>query len=216
MKQFLDSANYGDIVECVMCGVIEGVTINQALLAKEPPCEPLMYFRRISDYLHHGQHLSVPLLDDETGYMYGLQMFAEIGYDKLAIKVPVSWRTLPIIHDLACAGQEVNATCIYSVQQADMAARAGATILSAFVGRMNDVQPDYGYRVLTAIKKRHPDLLVLAGSVRNIEMVGRVEECGADICTVSKTVLESLSDEIHSTQNAEAFNESYKAWLSQK
>jgi transaldolase len=221
MKLYLDSANLKDINECAKSGVISGLTVNQSLLAKEPKCDPITHLRAIGEVLHETSRywpedtfsVSFPLIGASPDEMIA---FSNLIGDSQKVwrKIPISWDNLPVfatLRDPLC----INATCVFSVYQADMAIRAGAIIVSPFVGRMNDVQADYGYRVLTAIKKRHPDITVLAGSVRNEEMVAKVEECGADIATVSRAVLESMANDPHSAATTARFNADFAAWQAQ-
>lgn len=203
MKIYLDSANLDDIRECVASGVISGVTVNQSLLAKEPKTTLQAHIDAIDVLLPKDFHLSTPMVAQQP-YTTGRRDFA--------IKIAASWQNLPLINSLK-KDMHVNATCIFSVQQAEMALRAGASIVSVFVGRINDAKPNLGYQTLDAIKKRNPNVTVLAGSVRTISDVARVEDCGADIATVSKTVLQEMANEIHSTQWAEKFDEDYAEWI---
>ena len=205
MRLFLDSANLDDIKQCLERGIISGVTVNQALLAKEPKADFAGHVLEIFGSLNDKIHLSVPYIDGTS--------FAGLSHLSFALKVPVSWGGLKTIRKLSGEGYSVNATCVFSVQQADMAVAAGASIVSVFVGRANDAKPpDGGYNTLRMIKDRHPDVTVLAGSVRNLQMVSKVESCGADIATISRTLLEEMANEIHSTQSAEAFDEAFAEW----
>lgn len=216
MKLFLDSANLDDIRECISRGIVSGVTVNQSLLAKEPKCNYKAYVIRIGNILPANSHLSVPFVDDEfAGSDTATAFNHPIDH---AFKVSTSWGNLPLMRRLSADDWKVNATCVFSVQQADMAIAAGASIVSVFVGRANDAFQSKGhgegYKILTAIKKRYPDTTVLAGSIRTLQMIDAARDAGADIATVSRTLLEEMANEIHSTQSAEKFNEDYQAWIS--
>lgn len=216
MKFFLDSANIADIHACLARGVISGVTVNQSLLAKEPKCDPLQHIADIAKELaeHEGKpHLSFPLYGTWEEALGVLETIEKLPIE-VAVKVPVSWDNLSIIKAFANQNIMANATCVFSVQQADMAVAAGASIVSVFVGRANDAKPNYGYDVLAVSKKRHPDTLILAGSVRRLQDVDMVEQRGADIATISRTLFEEMANEIHSTQSAAKFDEDFQTWIS--
>ena len=216
MKIFLDSANLDDIKECVLAGVIEGVTINQSLLAKEPKRPYLEHVKDIAVILNGLYHLSAPITEanHDKAVEQATQLYRIVG-KRFAAKVPVSWQTLPLIRALSDKKITVNATCIYSGQQAELAAAAGASFLSVFVGRINDVNKDVGYATVAKAKKfstPEKPYEVIAGSVRDDTMVAMVFTAGADIVTTSKKVLMSMASVEKSLESAQKFDKDFEAW----
>jgi transaldolase len=220
VRFFLDSADLSDIEWAGKIGFVSGVTVNQTLMAKEPrpAAQSLIdtfenYWMAIQDWPRKGL-LSVPLVTCGDPKIWEETIgFAQSDEHKLiAIKVPVSRETIPVIAELAQKGITVNATCIFNGLQAAMAAEAGAEVLSVFVGRINDDTPGFGWKVLEAAKKVSSYADVLAGSIRDKAMVGAALDHGADIVTTSRKVLESLADDPGSARSIAKFNADYEAW----
>jgi transaldolase len=241
---FLDSANLDDIKACVERGIISGVTVNQSLLAKEPKRPYEEHLADIVNLLRPDKlHLSAPVPEGTPEQMIeaGKQLRAALRYENLALKVPVSWAMLPVIHELSKTGA-VNATCVFTALQAKLGADAGANAVSVFVGRINDAdepQKQAGYTVLRDVHLRRyndqpiethakatlfnpapaPEKKVIlpriiAGSIRDSDMAKAAILAGADIVTTSRAVLEAMATDAHSQTSIDKFNADWTAWTS--
>lgn len=219
---FLDSANLDDIRACLP--LIDGVTINQSLLAKEPKRPYWDHVAEIRSIIGPERHLSIPDIPDDEKTIPA----------NTALKVPVSSDGLKRILQLHGAAHEsgsylfskptpvlVNATCIYTPYQAIMASRAGADFLSVFVGRINDkagIKNDAenwggGYSVIAGAKKLEKK--IIAGSIRTPLMARMAWDAGAHIVTTSRAVIEQMANDEGSKECADKFERDYQAWISQ-
>lgn len=212
MKLLLDSANLDDIRECVSIGIIDGVTVNQSLLAKEPKRPYLDHVSDIASILTHDMHLSIPITDLENSVEQAAQLREVCGAIRPTFKVPVSWLGLKCITQLFDADFNVNATCIYSGQQALLASQAGANYLSVFVGRINDINKDVGYATIASAKQFGT---VIAGSIRDATMVALSFQRGADYVTTSKAVLTDMAHVEGSITSAAKFDKDFQEWTQQ-
>ena len=204
MKLFLDSANLDEIKKAKEMGIISGVTTNPSLIAKEG--NRVTVNQRIMDIV------DILGLDDEDYYstiscevspeaVTAKQMFDE-GYeiyswdpDNIAIKIPMTAEGLKACKMLREHGVKVNMTLIFSVNQALLAARAGATFVSPFVGRLDDIDVS-GINLIAAISKIFKnyfiDTKIIAASIRNPLHVTEAALSGADIATVPYKVIQQM------------------------
>ncbi len=142
MKLFVDSANLAEIEQCLARGFVSGITTNPSILSKEERRDFTTHIRDIIALIRrHGQlvSLSVELFTTDANEMLvqGERFLNEFGdYENLAIKVPIGWDELRVIHELRRMGAKVNCTCCMSFNQAMMAANAGATFVSLYGTRV--------------------------------------------------------------------------------
>ena len=139
MKLFLDTANQAEVEEAVKMGVISGVTKNPSLVAKEGGdyLERVTYFCNLV-----GGPISVEVLStDAAGMLQEARELAKL-HENIVIKLPITAESLGVIKQLREEGIKTNATLCFSANQAILAARAGATYVSPFVGRLNDIGQD--------------------------------------------------------------------------
>jgi transaldolase len=220
---FLDSANLADIQSCVDHGIISGVTVNQSLLAKEPKRPFEDHLKDIIAIISPKKlHLSVPVPSAPAAEMIeaGKKLRGDLRYDNLSLKVPVTLDNMPVIRDLSAKGgtfvattNSVNGTCVFSAQQAMIAAQAGAGVVSVFVGRINDIGTNQaGFDVLHMITGLKLGVKIIAGSIRDDAAVLQASAAGADIITTSRAVLELLTMEEHSQATLEKFNTDWTEW----
>lgn len=192
MKIFLDSANLEQIRQAKALGAIEGVTTNPSLLAKEKG-DWKKIARQICREIDGP--VSVEVIATEADAMLAeARELVKIG-PNVVIKVPVTLEGLKAIHTLHDRSVETNATLVFSPNQALLAAKAGATYVSPFVGRLDDIGQD-GMQVIQDIMTifRNYDLptQVLAASIRHTSHFYQAALLGADAATVPLAVLLEL------------------------
>lgn len=211
MLLFIDSANVEEIRQAAALGVIAGVTTNPSLIAKEKKDyrETLKLISGIVDGPISAEVLSLD-------YEAMLQEAAELAaiHPNINIKVPISPDGLRTIAELTRRGIKTNCTLIFSAGQALLAARAGSTFVSPFVGRLDDISND-GLTVLrdiVAIYGQYAiDTQVISASIRHPMHVVDSALVGADIATVPYKIIEQLIKHPLTERGIEKFLEDYKA-----
>jgi len=189
MKIFLDSANIEHIRQAKSLGAIEGVTTNPSLLSKEKG-DWKKIVRQICKEIDGP--VSVEVLATESAAMLAEARDLVKIAPNIVIKVPTTLEGLKTISALRERGVETNATLVFSPNQALLAAKAGATFVSPFIGRLDDIGQD-GMQVLQDIMTvfRNYDLptQVLAASIRHANHFFQTSMLGADAATVPLGVL---------------------------
>lgn len=192
MKLFLDTANQAEVEEAVKMGVISGVTTNPSLVAKEGGdyIERVTYFCDLV-----GGPISVEVLSsDADGMLQEARELAKL-HENIVIKLPITAESLGVIKQLKAEGIKTNATLCFSANQAILAARAGATFVSPFVGRLNDIGQD-GMVLIEEIKTIYNnfgyDTEIIVASVRSPRQVTEAALIGADIATIPFKVLKQM------------------------
>jgi len=192
MKLFLDTANQAEVEAAVKMGVISGVTTNPSLVAKEGGdyIERVKYFCELV-----GGPISVEVMATDTeGMLKEARELAAL-HENIVIKLPITAESLAAIKQLKAEGIKTNATLCFSANQAILAARAGATYVSPFVGRLNDVGMD-GMGLIAEIKTIFDnygfDTEIIVASVRSPRQVTDAAIIGADIATIPFKTLEQM------------------------
>jgi transaldolase len=184
MKFFLDTANVDHIREANRMGVICGVTTNPSLIAKEGRDfnEVIKEITEIVDGPISGEVVS----EDAEGMIKEGREIAAI-HKNMIVKIPMTVEGLAATKVLASEGIKTNVTLIFSVNQALLAANAGATYVSPFLGRLDDISMD-GMQLVRDIAEifdiHSIDTEIIAASVRNPIHVIQAAQAGADIATV--------------------------------
>jgi transaldolase len=184
MKFFLDTANVEHIKEANRMGVICGVTTNPSLIAKEGRDfnEAIKEITEIVDGPISGEVVS----EDAEGMIREGREIAAI-HENMIVKIPMTVEGLAATKVLASEGIKTNVTLIFSVTQALLAANAGATYVSPFLGRLDDISMD-GMQLVRDIAEifdiHSIDTKIIAASVRNPIHVIQAAQAGADIATV--------------------------------
>lgn len=193
MKIFVDSADAGEIAELAATGVIDGVTTNPSLVAKTGRSFTDT-LREICAAVDGPVSAEVTATEAEAMIEEGRKLAAIA--DNVAVKVPLTWDGLKACRALAQAGTMVNVTLCFSANQALLAAKAGATFISPFVGRLDDIGLDGMalVREIRAIYDNYESLTtqVLAASIRTVNHVKEAALAGADVATVPPAVLRAL------------------------
>lgn len=192
MKFFLDTANIEEIREAASLGVIAGVTTNPSLIAKEGRDfrQVVLEICQIVDGPISAEVVSM----EAAGMVKEAQELAK-WHDNIVIKIPICWEGLKATHALSQKGIKTNLTLCFSASQALLAARAGATYVSPFVGRLDDISTDglALIRDIAAIFQVHNlDTQIITASVRHPLHVIDAAMAGADIATIPYKVLQQM------------------------
>jgi transaldolase len=192
MKLFLDTGNIKDIETYCAIGIIDGVTTNPSLMAKESG-DPRQITKRICDIVK-GPVSAEVIATDVDGMIREGKDLATID-PHVVIKVPFGKAGVQACKTLRAEGIRVNVTLVFSAAQALLAAKVGATYVSPFVGRLDDIATD-GMELIRQIVDiyRNYDFQteVLAASIRHPMHVVVAAQMGADICTCPPPVIEAL------------------------
>lgn len=195
MKFFLDTANIAEIEEAASWGVVSGVTTNPTLYAREGGklAEFHDHIVRICEIVDGPVSAETVTLKRDEIVAEGL-VLAEL-HPNVVVKVPTMPEGLAATRELASRGIKVNMTLCFTVPQALLAARSGASYVSPFIGRFDDISEDgveHLANVVSALNNYDfgHDVEVIAASVRHPEHVLQSALIGADIATVPMSVLE--------------------------
>ncbi len=195
MELYIDSANINEIREVAALGIISGVTTNPSLLAREDPKVNVRQ-RILEIHTLVGGHLSVEVISTDADGM--LREADEIlaWFPEATIKIPMIAEGLKAVSKLSEQGVDTNVTLIFSPAQALAANNAGATYVSVFVGRLDDISFD-GMQVIRDVREiwdiQGLNSLILAASIRHPMHIVECAKAGADIATCPyKPIMQSL------------------------
>ena len=193
MKFFVDTADIADISELADTGLLDGVTTNPSLIAKSGR-DFIEVVTDICKIVEGPVSAEVTALD-AAGMIAEGRKLAKIARN-IAVKVPLTWDGLRACKTLTGEGTMVNVTLCFSANQALLAAKAGATFISPFIGRLDDINID-GMELIHEIRTiydNYPALTteILAASIRNANHVKDAAIAGADVATVPPAVLKGL------------------------
>ncbi|NPB07947.1 MAG: fructose-6-phosphate aldolase [Aquificae bacterium] len=192
MKFFLDTANVEEIRKAIEWGILDGVTTNPTLIARTGrPFKEVV--KEILDLVDGPVSLEVVSLDAEGMVREG-RILAELG-ENVVVKIPMTPEGLKAVQILESEGIPTNVTLIFSPTQALLAAKAGASYVSPFVGRIDDVSGE-GMKLIREIKEiflnYEFDTEIIVASIRHPMHVLEAALIGADICTIPFKVMEQL------------------------
>ncbi|MEI3339050.1 MAG: fructose-6-phosphate aldolase [Eubacterium sp.] len=213
MKFFIDTANVDEIRKANDMGVICGVTTNPSLIAKEGRNfeEVISEIASIVDGPISGEVKATTT--DAEGMIAEGREIAKI-HKNMVVKIPMTVEGLKAVKVLAAEGIKTNVTLIFSANQALLAAKAGATYVSPFLGRLDDIsQPGIDLiETITAIFDNYGiETEIIAASVRNTIHVTDCALAGADIATVPYKVIEQMTKHPLTDQGIAKFQADYKA-----
>ena len=212
MKIFLDTANSSEIMQGLETGLIDGVTTNPTLILKNGEDVETVYGNLISMGV---PDLSMEIVTDDVGiFVSEGQRLKEKYGDATTIKVPCTPAGLKACKILNQSGIKVNVTLIFSAAQAILAAKAGATYISPFVGRVDDNSFD-GIGLIKQISDIFTAQMVtgteiLAASIRDVHSVSEAFEVGADIVTLPPAVFKKMYNHILTEKGLALFEQDYK------
>ena len=213
MRFFVDTANVEDIKKANDMGVICGVTTNPSLIAKEGRNfnEVIAEIASIVDGPISGEVKATTV--DAEGMIAEGREIAKI-HPNMVVKIPMTVEGLKAVKVLNSEGIKTNVTLVFSANQALLAARAGATYVSPFLGRLDDIsQPGIDLIRLIAeiFEVAGLDTQIIAASIRNPIHVTDCALAGADIATVPYKVIEQMTKHPLTDQGIEKFQKDYKA-----
>ena len=215
MKFFIDTANVEDIRKANDMGVICGVTTNPSLIAKEGRDfnEVIKEITTIVDGPISGE-VKATTVDAEGMIREGREIAAI--HPNMVVKIPMTVEGLKAVKVLSSEGIKTNVTLIFTANQALLAARAGATYVSPFLGRLDDISTtgvNLIRDIVTIFKNYALDTEIICASVRNPIHVTDCALEGADIATVPYSVIEQMTKHPLTDQGIEKFQRDYKAVL---
>ena len=196
MKFFADTADIADIKDLAATGLLDGVTTNPSLAAKtgRDYVESLKEICSIVPGAVSGEVLAT----DYDGMMKEAAILTKIAKN-IAVKVPLTWDGLKACAALSKDGTMVNVTLCFSPVQAWMAAKAGATFISPFIGRRDDINLD-GLELISDIRQIYDNYgfktQILAASIRSVNHMSECAKIGADVATAPASVIKAMANHI--------------------
>jgi len=207
MKIFIDTANVEEIRRAAELGIISGVTTNPSLIAKEGR-DFFEVVSEITEIVDGPISAEVISLEAEGMVKEAQELCRRINNDNLVIKIPMCAEGLKATKKLTALGIKTNVTLIFSTAQALLAAEAGATYVSPFVGRLDDIGQD-GMALVEDIANIFATFgtktQIIAASIRSSKHVTDAARAGSDIATVPYKVIESMIGHPLTTAGIERF-----------
>ena len=218
---FADTANIAEIIEANEMGVIQGVTTNPSIIAKEPKGSFEDSIQTLAEYCgSEGLSLSAEVfaLDydgmvRQANELYG--KFSSICKD-FHVKIPVGFEGLRAIRTVSKSGVKINATACYTEQQLQMSASAGAHYVSLFYCRLKQHGGGVAKvldRTKNYIYENGLDCEIIAGSIRTGTDVSDAWKLGADIVTTGLPVIREMVEHPKTTESINQFDRDFSAWL---
>jgi transaldolase len=211
MKFFVDTADIAEIEDLATSGLVDGVTTNPSLVAKvgKPIRDVIAAICAAVD----GPVSAEVTATDFAGMLEEGQTLAGIA-PNVAVKVPLTWDGLKACRSLTQRGYKVNVTLCFSANQALLAAKAGATFVSPFIGRLDDIGYD-GMELIRQIRAIYDnyealDTEILAASIRTPFHVTEAALAGADVATIPPAVLRNLAKNPLTDKNLDGFLADWK------
>jgi transaldolase len=210
MKFFVDTADVSAIRELADLGMADGVTTNPSLILKSGR-DIIEVTREICAIVPGPVSAEVVATEADAMIAEGRRLAAIA--PNIAVKLPLTWDGLKACKVLAGEGFMVNVTLCFSVNQALLAAKAGATFISPFIGRLDDLNLD-GMRLIADIRKVYDNYAfktqILAASVRTVNHVAEAARIGADVMTAPPHVIKALAAHPLTDKGLETFLADWK------
>jgi len=209
MKFFIDTANITEIKEAYAMGMVDGVTTNPSLVARERrEFEPLI--REICETVDGPVSAEVVSLDTE-GMLQEARHLASL-HEHVVVKLPMTIDGIKATRSLSSEGIKTNVTLVFSPLQALMAAKAGAAYVSPFVGRLDDISSD-GMQLVEQIVQIYRnyafDTQIIVASIRHPLHILEAALMGADIATIPFKVLNKIAAHPLTDKGLQAFLEDW-------
>ena len=206
MKFFIDTANFEEIKEAYSWGILSGVTTNPSLVAKEPGVNFHDRLREIAELVNGSVSGEVIALDAEGMIREGEELAAI--HPNITVKLPMTPAGLQACKHFSEKGIKTNVTLIFSANQALMAARAGATYVSPFLGRLDDIGHN-GVELISTIADiftiHDIKTEIIAASIRHPQHITEAALAGAHISTTPFNVLKQLFNHPLTDKGIEGF-----------
>ncbi len=194
MKFFVDTAEIDAIAELNALGMVDGVTTNPSLIMKSG--RDIREVTKEICEMVDGPVSAETVATDAEGMIAEGRELAKIA-DNIAIKVPLTWAGLQACKVLSGEGRMVNVTLCFSANQALLAAKAGASFISPFIGRLDDINLD-GLDVIADIRRIYDnygyETEVLAASIRSVNHMSECAKIGADVATAPPAVIKKMAE----------------------
>ena len=213
MKLFVDTANLDEIRQAAGLGVISGVTTNPSLLAKNNCGDIKGVIQEICALVPQGP-ISVEVISDDADGMIKEGKEFHSWAKNIAVKVPMTVEGMKAVRYFTDNGIKTNVTLVFSANQALLAASAGATIISSFVGRFDDIGQDgmaIVADVVELIKSHGFASEILAASIRHPLHVTQAAQAGADISTIPFKVLMAMYEHPLTAKGIDLFKADWDA-----
>jgi transaldolase len=206
MKFFVDTADVAEIRDLAATGLLDGVTTNPSLVAKTGR-DFFDVVAEICELVDGPVSAEVAATEVDQMVAEG-RTLAKIA-DNVAVKVPLTWDGLKACRSLSQDGTQVNVTLCFSANQALLAAKAGASFISPFVGRLDDIGHD-GMQLIAEILEVYGNYdsfhtEVLVASIRSPMHVLHAARLGADVCTIPPDVIRQLAKHTLTDKGLDAF-----------
>ncbi|MCZ8080500.1 MAG: fructose-6-phosphate aldolase [Rhodobacteraceae bacterium] len=205
MKFFVDTADVEAIAELNDLGMVDGVTTNPSLILKSGR-DIIEVTREICSIVSGPVSAEVVALKAEDMIAEGRKL-AEIA-PNIAVKVPLTWDGLKTCKVLSGEGKMVNVTLCFSANQALLAAKAGATFISPFIGRLDDINLD-GLELIGDIRQIYDnygfETQILAASIRTANHVTQCALIGADVMTAPPSVIKAMASHVLTDKGLDQF-----------
>ncbi|RRH76434.1 fructose-6-phosphate aldolase [Falsigemmobacter faecalis] len=205
MKFFVDTADIAAITELNDLGMVDGVTTNPSIIAKSGR-SIIEVTREICSIVKGPVSAEVVSLKADEMIAEGRKL-AEIA-ENITVKVPLTWDGLKTCKVLSQDGFMVNVTLCFSANQALLAAKAGATFISPFIGRLDDINLD-GMELIADIRSIYDNYdyktQILAASIRSANHMKEAALIGADVATAPPAVIKAMANHILTDKGLEAF-----------
>ncbi len=205
MKFFVDTADTDAIRELNELGMVDGVTTNPSLIMKSGR-DIKEVTKEICDMIPGPVSAETVALDADGMIAEGLEL-KKIA-DNIAVKVPLTWAGLKACKALTDQGHMVNVTLCFSANQALLAAKAGATFISPFIGRLDDMNID-GMDLIADIREIYDnygfETEILAASIRSINHMSEAAKIGADVATAPPDVIKKMASHPLTDKGLDAF-----------
>ena len=210
MKFFVDTAEIDAIAELNDLGMVDGVTTNPSLILKSGR-NILEVTKEICDLVDGPVSAEVVALEADAMIAEGRKL-AEIA-DNITIKLPLTWDGLKACKVLSGEGHMINVTLCFSANQALIAAKAGATFISPFIGRLDDINLD-GMDLIQDIRTIYDnygfETQILAASIRSVNHILDAARIGADVMTAPPEVIKKLAAHPLTDKGLEQFMADWK------
>ena len=205
MKFFIDTADIQAISELNEMGLVDGVTTNPSLIMKSG--RDIIEVTKEICSLVNGPVSAEVVATDASSMIKEGEKLAKIA-SNIAVKVPLTWDGLRTCKELTSQGYMVNVTLCFSANQALLAAKAGATFISPFIGRLDDINID-GMDLISEIRTIYDnfefDTQILGASIRTVNHITQCALVGADVITAPPNVLKQLAEHPLTSKGLELF-----------
>ncbi|RTK93987.1 MAG: fructose-6-phosphate aldolase [Rickettsiales bacterium] len=209
MEIFLDSIDFSEIKKYQNLGIIDGVTTNPTLMAnsKKGFYETA---EQICELVKGDVSIEVAATSFEDMVKEGNKIFAIAS--NVVLKLPITWEGLKACRNFTDKGQKVNMTLCFTANQALLAAKCGATYISPFIGRLDDINEDGMQLIIdtrTIYNNFNYKTKILSASIRNVEHVMEAALYGSDVATISPQILSQLVKHDLTDQGLKKFSDDW-------